>query len=116
MSFPITLRTWPLPPSIVLCLTEEPVVTQLRPILLAEDDPNDAELTLAAFKKHNVLNEVVVVSDGADTLVTTYERGVNGYVVQSVNFTSFVSAVQKRRPLWGMLNKPLPKTHGKACA
>jgi DNA-binding response OmpR family regulator len=50
-------------------------VTNLRPILLAEDDPNDAELTLTAFKKHNVLNEVVVVSDGAETLDYLYCRG-----------------------------------------
>lgn len=50
-------------------------MTELRPILLAEDSPKDAELTLSAFRKHNLLNPVIVVSDGADTLDFLYCRG-----------------------------------------
>ena len=37
-------------------------------ILLVEDDPNDVELTLYALKKHNVVNHVKVVRDGAEAL------------------------------------------------
>jgi len=37
-------------------------------ILLAEDNPNDEELTLRALRKHNVSNEVVVVRDGQEAL------------------------------------------------
>jgi len=33
-------------------------------ILLAEDDPNDAELTLEALATHNLANSVTVVNDG----------------------------------------------------
>lgn len=145
-------------------------MTELRPIVLAEDNAKDAELTLMAFKKHNLLNEVVVVSDGAETLdylycrgkfqqrkpsppavvlldlkmpkvdglevlriikqdahlkaipivmltssreesdlVTSYDLGVNAYVVKPVNFKSFVSAVQEIGAFWGMLNEPPPK-------
>jgi two-component system response regulator len=39
-----------------------------KPILLVEDNPDDEALTLRAFKKSNVSNEVVVVRDGAEAL------------------------------------------------
>jgi two-component system, response regulator len=37
-------------------------------ILLVEDNPDDEALTLRAFKKSNVRNEVVVMRDGAEAL------------------------------------------------
>ena len=37
-------------------------------ILLVEDNPRDAELTLRALKKHNLANRVVWVKDGAEAL------------------------------------------------
>lgn len=37
-------------------------------ILLVEDNPNDVELTLLAFKQQNITNEVHVVRDGAEAL------------------------------------------------
>lgn len=37
-------------------------------ILLIEDNPADVKLTLRAFKKSNILNEVVVAEDGARAL------------------------------------------------
>ncbi len=49
----------------------------LRHILLAEDNPNDVELTMAALKTNRVLNEVVVTRDGAETLDYLWRR--NGY-------------------------------------
>ena len=39
-----------------------------KPILLVEDNPDDEALTLRAFKKSNISNEVVVARDGAEAL------------------------------------------------
>jgi two-component system response regulator len=37
-------------------------------ILLVEDNPNDVELTLHAFRKHNLANRIHVARDGAEAL------------------------------------------------
>ena len=37
-------------------------------IVLVEDNPDDEALTLRAFKKNNIRNEVVVMRDGAEAL------------------------------------------------
>ena len=50
-------------------------MNELRSILLAEDNPNDVELTLAAFSEHNLANEVFVVSDGEEALDYLFQRG-----------------------------------------
>jgi CheY-like chemotaxis protein len=50
-------------------------MNELRSILLAEDNPNDVELTLAAFSEHNLANEVFVVSDGEEALHYLLRRG-----------------------------------------
>ena len=39
-----------------------------KKILLAEDNPNDVELTLAALADQNMANTVTVVNDGVETL------------------------------------------------
>ncbi len=44
-------------------------------ILLAEDDPNDVELSLIALADYHVANEVVVVGDGEEALDYLYRRG-----------------------------------------
>jgi CheY-like chemotaxis protein len=50
-------------------------MNELHSILLAEDNPNDVELTLAAFTEHNLANEVFVVTDGEEALDYLYRRG-----------------------------------------
>lgn len=47
----------------------------LRPILLAEDNPNDVELILAAFQDVNFANEIKVVHDGEQALDYLFRRG-----------------------------------------
>jgi two-component system response regulator len=44
-------------------------------ILLVEDNPDDVELTLRAFKKNNIANRIVVVHDGEQALNFLYGRG-----------------------------------------
>ena len=51
-------------------------MTELKRIVLAEDNPNDVELTLAALGEINLANEVVVVRDGAEALDYLYRRNV----------------------------------------
>jgi CheY-like chemotaxis protein len=49
-------------------------MSTLRPILLAEDNPNDVELTLTALHSLNLTNEIVVVGDGSEVLDFLYRR------------------------------------------
>jgi CheY-like chemotaxis protein len=49
--------------------------TGSKNILLVEDDPQDAELTLAALGQHQLANSVTVVSDGEQALDYLYHRG-----------------------------------------
>jgi two-component system, response regulator len=42
--------------------------TQERHILLVEDNPDDVDLTLMAFEKSNILNEVRIARDGEEAL------------------------------------------------
>ncbi|MBI3653730.1 MAG: response regulator [Acidobacteria bacterium] len=51
------------------------MVRELKHILLAEDNPNDIELTLTALEEHHLANEVVVTRDGAEALDYLYSRG-----------------------------------------
>jgi CheY-like chemotaxis protein len=44
-------------------------------LLLVEDNPSDEKLTLRAFKKSGVLNEIVVVRDGAEALDYLFAMG-----------------------------------------
>jgi len=50
-------------------------MTQLKRILLAEDNEHDVELTLNALAENRLANEVVVVRDGAEALDYLYRRG-----------------------------------------
>jgi CheY-like chemotaxis protein len=50
-------------------------MSDLRPILLAEDSPRDVEMTLAALKRNRVLNEVVVARHGDEVLDYLHRRG-----------------------------------------
>jgi CheY-like chemotaxis protein len=43
-------------------------MTDLRPILLVEDSPKDLELTLAALKKCQLANDIVIARDGEEAI------------------------------------------------
>ena len=46
-------------------------------ILLVEDNPDDEALTLRAFKRSNIRNEVVVMRDGAEVLAYLFDGNGN---------------------------------------
>jgi CheY-like chemotaxis protein len=50
-------------------------MSPLKRILLAEDNKNDVELTLAALEEYNLANEVVVARDGVEVLDYMFQRG-----------------------------------------
>ncbi|MBS9720445.1 response regulator [Tianweitania sp. BSSL-BM11] len=47
----------------------------LRPILLVEDNPADVELTLAALKRSQIANEIVLARDGVQALDYIFCQG-----------------------------------------
>jgi len=148
-------------------------MTDLRTILLAEDNANDVELTLGALRENRVANDIVVARDGAEALdylarrnhysgrpggnpalllldlkmpkvdgievlrqvksnvswktipvvvltssreeqdlVSTYDLGVNAYVVKPVAFHEFMDAVKLLGGFWAVINEPPPIRHG----
>ena len=52
-------------------------------ILLVEDNPDDAELVMLAFKKNNIANKIKVVCDGAEALKYLF-GSVDGEALQGV--------------------------------
>jgi CheY-like chemotaxis protein len=68
-------------------------------ILMVEDDPKDVELTLMALEEYNLVNEVVVVGDGAEALDYLHCRG---------NFAARTSG----NPAVLLLDLKLPKVDG----
>jgi len=78
------------------------MVTEIRKILLAEDNPNDVELTLAALRQNHLANEIVVVRDGAEALDYLYRRGA---------FASRAAG----NPAVLLLDLKMPKVDGHRC-
>lgn len=69
-------------------------------ILLVEDNPSDAELTLRALKKNKLANHVAHVSDGAEALDFLFARG------------AFKDRDIEKRPRVIFLDLKLPKVDG----
>jgi CheY-like chemotaxis protein len=74
-------------------------MTDLRRILLVEDNPHDVEMTLAALEASHLANEVVVVRDGAEALDYLHRR--NAYADRT-----------PEHPVVVMLDLKMPKVDG----
>ena len=75
------------------------MMTELKRILLAEDNSKDVELTLEALDECKLANEVVVVGDGAEALDYLYARGK--YAGRNGNYPAVV-----------LLDLKMPKVDG----
>jgi two-component system response regulator len=49
--------------------------TQIVDVLLVEDNPHEAQLTIRSLKKHNLANNLHHVDDGAEALDFIFARG-----------------------------------------
>jgi CheY-like chemotaxis protein len=69
---------------------------------------------LARVKSDPALRSVPVVmltsSREEKDLVESYRLGVNAYVVKPVDFSQFVSAIEKVGMFWAVINQPPPGT------
>ena len=69
-------------------------------ILLVEDNPDDVELTLRAFRKNNISNKIIVARDGAEALDYLFAQG------------KYDKRDEKDLPVLVLLDLKLPKIDG----
>ena len=69
-------------------------------ILLVEDNPSDEKLTLRAFRKSNIANEIIVARDGVEAL--DYLFGTGSYEGRDIT----------QQPQIILLDLQLPKING----
>lgn len=69
-------------------------------ILLVEDNPRDAEMTIRALKKHGLANRLIHLEDGAQALDFLFKRG------------DYESRVDAMVPKVVFLDLKLPKING----
>lgn len=74
-------------------------MNELKTILLAEDNPKDAELTLEALKEHNLANKVVWVNDGVE-------------VMEYLNYEGRFKYRKKGNPVVLLLDIKMPRMDG----
>jgi CheY-like chemotaxis protein len=150
------------------------MTSELKRILLVEDNQKDVDLALAALAENELADEVVVVRDGEQALdylyqrgnfrlrargnpavvlldlklpkvtglevltqiksdpqlkmipvvmltssreeadlASSYQRGVNAYVVKPVTFSRFVDALRELGAFWAEINEPPPGSIGR---
>ena len=77
---------------------QHPVATMT--ILLVEDNDDDVSLTLRAFKRNNIVNEVVVARDGVEAL--DYLFGTGAHAGRDIT----------RQPALVLLDLKLPRLDG----
>ncbi len=70
-----------------------------KTILLVEDNPDDVALTIRAFKKNNILNEVVVANDGVEAI--DYLFGTGKYAGRDISVLPTVVLLDLNLPRIG---------------
>jgi len=70
-------------------------------ILLVEDNPDDAELTIRALKKNNIINHIVHLKDGDEALDFLFRNG------------EYANLSYNNHPKFILLDLKMPKVNGK---
>jgi CheY-like chemotaxis protein len=85
-------------PAVVLLDLKMPRVDGLEVLRQMKSDP------------HLKLIPIVVMTSSREEgdLLSTYELGVNAYVVKPVRFAEFVDAVKQVGAFWAVINEPPP--------
>jgi two-component system response regulator len=73
---------------------------EYKNILLIEDNQDDIELTIRAFRKNNLKNEIIVIKDGEKAV--EYINGTGEYIERD----------QNKQPAVILLDLKLPKVDG----
>ena len=95
----VTMSEVPMsPPDIPTALQLEAI--QSDTVLLVEDNNDDIEITLHAFKKHGIKNKVVVATDGEEAIHYLFAQG------------KYASRNQHDIPSLVLLDLQLPKING----
>ena len=87
-------------------------MTRTNTILLVEDNPDDEELTLRAFRKSKMRRVPVVVltsSNEERDILSSYDLGANSFVRKPVDFAQFMDAARELGMYWMVTNEPPPK-------
>ena len=75
--------------------------TKAMDVLLVEDNPQDAELTIRELKRHHLANNIFVVEDGAEALDFLFCRGT--YATRDVRYPPKVILLDLKLPKMGGL-------------
>jgi len=75
-------------------------IPPLGDVLLVEDSPRDAEMTMRALRKRNLANNIVHVNDGQEALDWLFAKG------------AYASRDASNRPKVVLLDLKLPKVDG----
>ena len=73
------------------------MTTRDETILLVEDNPDDVELTLRAFRKNHIANDVVIASDGVEAL--DYLFGTGAYADRDTNDMPRIILLDLKMPI-----------------
>ena len=95
-----------------MCVIERMAMTRTNTILLVEDNPDDEELTLRAFRKSKMRRVPVVVltsSNEERDILSSYDLGANSFVRKPVDFAQFMDAARELGMCWMVTNEPPPK-------